>query len=203
MVGDLLYGEKRVMIRGKIECSTVPAAIVCGCIVGAVLIQSVLFGANFVFRDGTGGEKREYEVLNNEILAKVNTTEENALNLQGLNDYLLKKEKENAEVLLYGDVPALAFYFSLKPVISSTWPDLESFSYEKFSKEMDLLVEKNQFPMVIINVATKESLGNVKELEENTNREKKIIKLRQFLENNQYKESYSNEAFVVYEIVEE
>ena len=73
----------------------------------------------------------------------------------------------------------------------------------KFSKEMDLLVEKNQFPMVIINVATKESLGNVKELEENTNREKKIIKLRQFLENNQYKESYSNEAFVVYEIVEE
>ena len=68
---------------------------------------------------------------------------------------------------------------------------------------MDLLVEKKQFPMVIINVATKESLGNVKELEENTNREKKIIKLRQFLENNQYKESYSNEAFVVYEIVEE
>lgn len=203
MIGDLLYGEKRVMIRGKIECSTVPAAIVCGCIVGAVLIQSVLFGANFVFRDGLNGEKREYEVNNNEILAKVKTTEENALNLQGLNDYLLNKEKENAEVLLYGDVPALAFYFSLKPVISSTWPDLESFSYEKFSKEMDLLVKKKQFPMVIINVATKESLGNVKELEENTNREKKIIKLRQFLENNQYKESYSNEAFVVYEIVEE
>ena len=77
-----------------------------------------------------------------------------------------------------------------------------SFSYEKFSKEMDLLVEKNQFPMVIINVATKESLGNVKELEENTNREKKIIKLKEFLENNQYEERYSNEAFVVYEIVE-
>lgn len=203
MVGDLLYGEKRVMIRGKIECSTVPAAIVCGCIVGAVLIQSVLFGANFVFRDGTSGEKREYEVLNNEILAKVKTTKENALNLQGLNDYLLTKEMEDRDVLLYGDVPAVAFYFSLKPVLSSTWPDLESFSYEKFSEEMDVLVENNQFPMVIINVATKESLGNVKELEENTNREKKIIKLRQFLENNQYKESYSNEAFVVYEIVEE
>ena len=204
VIGDLLYGEKRVMIRGKIECSTVPAAIVCGCIVGAVLIQSVLFGANFVFRDGTGGEKREYEVTNSEILAKVKTTEENALNLQGLNDYLLKKEKENAEVLLYGDVPALAFYFSLKPVISSTWPDLESFSYEKFSKEMDLLIEEATLPMVITNVATKESFSKVKELEnENTNWEKKIIKLRQFLENNQYKESYSNEAFVVYEIVEE
>ena len=168
----------------------------------SVLIQSVLFGANFVFRDGTGGEKREYEVTNNEILANVKTTKENALNLQGLNDYLLTKEMEKAEVLLYGDVPALSFYFSLKPVLSSTWPDLESFSYEKFAEEMDLLYKNNQLPMVIINVATKESLGNVKALEENTNREKKIIKLKEFLENNQYEERYSNEAFVVYEIVE-
>ena len=67
---------------------------------------------------------------------------------------------------------------------------------------MDLLYKNNQFPMVIINVATKESLGNVKALEENMNREKKIIKLKEFLENNQYEERYSNEAFVVYEIVE-
>lgn len=202
MVGDLLYGEKRVMIKGRLGFSTLPAAIVLGCIVCSVLIQSVLFGANFVFRDGTGGEKREYEVTNNEILANVKTTKENALNLQGLNDYLLTKEMEKAEVLLYGDVPALSFYFSLKPVLSSTWPDLESFSYEKFAEEMDLLYKNNQLPMVIINVATKESLGNVKALEENTNQEKKIIKLKEFLENNQYEERYSNEAFVVYEIVE-
>ena len=190
------------MIKGRLGFSTLPAAIVLGCVVCSVLIQSVLFGANFVFRDGTGGEKREYEVTNNEILANVKTTKENALNLQGLNDYLLTKEMEKAEVLLYGDVPALSFYFSLKPVLSSTWPDLESFSYEKFAEEMDLLYKNNQFPMVIINVATKESLGNVKALEENTNREKKIIKLKEFLENNQYEERYSNEAFVVYEIVE-
>ena len=202
MVGDLLYGEKRVMIKGRFGFSTLPVAIVLGCVVCSVLIQSILFGANFVFRDGTGGEKREYEVTNNEILANVKTTKENALNLQGLNDYLLTKEMEKAEVLLYGDVPALSFYFSLKPVLSSTWPDLESFSYEKFAEEMDLLYKNNQLPMVIINVATKESLGNVKALEENTNREKKIIKLKEFLENNQYEERYSNEAFVVYEIVE-
>ena len=204
IIGDLLYGEKRVMIKGKFEFSTLPTAIVLGCVVCVVLIQSVLFGANFVFRDGTNGQPREYEVSNSEILAGVKTTKENALNLQGLNDYLQAKEMENTDVLLYGDVPALAFYFSLKPVLSSTWPDLESFSYEKFSEEMDLLFEKSKLPMVIMNVATMESLGEVEVLENgNTNREKKIIKLRQFLENNQYKESYSNEAFVVYEIVEE
>ena len=83
MVGDLLYGEKRVMIKGRLGFSTLPVAIVLGCVVCSVLIQSVLFGANFVFRDGTGGEKREYEVTNNEILANVKTTKENALNLQG------------------------------------------------------------------------------------------------------------------------
>ena len=203
MIGDLLYGEKRVNIKGKIEFSTLPAAIVCSCFVGAVFVQSVLFGANFVFRDGTNGQPREFEVTNSEILANIKTTKENALNLQGLNDYLLTKEMKNSKVLLYGDVPSLAFYFSLEPVLSSTWPDLESFSYQKFSEEIDSIIEDNQLPMVIINTATKESLDDVKEIEENTNREKKIIKLRQYLENNQYKESYSNEAFVVYEIVEE
>ena len=125
------------------------------------------------------------------------------MNLQGLNDYLLTKEMEDSKALLYGDVPALAFYFSLEPVLSSTWPDLESFSYEKFSQEIDLILEEDQLPMVIINTATKENLGDAKKLEEeSTNQEKKVMKLRQFLENNQYKESYSNEAFVVYEVVE-
>ena len=204
MIGDLLYEKKRVMIKDKIEISLFPIAAVLGCFVCAVLIQSVLFGANFVFRDGINGEPRTVEVVNNENLSGVKTTEENALNLQGLNDYLSAKQAENSVVLLYGDVPALAFYFSLKPALSSTWPDLESFSSEKFSREMDLLSEKNLFPMVIVNVATKNSLNEVKEAETgNTNREKKLMKLGQFLEKNEYKESYSNDAFVVYEIVEE
>ena len=131
------------------------------------------------------------------------TTEQNAKNLQELNDYLLAEELEHTEVLLYGDVPALAFYFSLKPAISSTWPDLESFSHEKFSKEMDLLSEKEQLPLVITNVVTKGNMIKYQSGENgSSNQEKKLSKLRQFLQENNYKESYSNEAFVVYEVLQ-
>jgi len=204
MIGDLLYSEKRVMIKDKIEISSFPATAVLICFVGMVLVQSVLFGANFVFRDGNDGQERTYEVVGNEILSGIKTTEENAKNLQGLNDYLMAKDIENAKALLFGDVPALAFYFGLEPVLSSTWPDLESFSHEKFSEEMDVLALEDSLPIVITDVITKESLITYPDEEEgNTNREKKLIKLRDFLENNHYKESYSNEAFVVYEIVEE
>lgn len=204
MIGDLLYSEKRVMIKDKIEISSFPATAVLICFVGMVLVQSVLFGANFVFRDGNDGQERTYEVVGNEILSGIKTTEENAMNLQGLNDYLMEKDIENAKALLFGDVPALAFYFGLEPVLSSTWPDLESFSHEKFSEEMDVLALEDSLPIVITDVITKESLITYPDEEEgNTNREKKLIKLRDFLENNHYKESYSNEAFVVYEIVEE
>lgn len=202
IIGDLLYEPKRVRIIGKIEMPTFPAKAVLAGIVSVVLVQSILFGASFVFRDGLEGQARDSKVTNNEVLKEIKTTGQNAENLQGLNDYLLKEDMYGREVLLYGDVPSLAFYFSLKPVISSTWPDLDSFSYEKFSEEMDLVAAKEQLPLVITNAATKANMSEYRNVTAgSSSREKKLVKLQQFLQENEYKESYSNEAFVVYEIV--
>lgn len=202
IIGDLLYEPKRVRIVGKVEIPTFPVKAVLTGIVSVVLVQSTLFGSCFVFRDGLEGQVRDCKVTNNEVLKDIKTTGQNAENLQGLNDYLLKEDISGSEVLLYGDVPSLAFYFSLKPVISSTWPDLDSFSYEKFSEEMDLVVTKEQLPVVITNAETKTTMSEYRDvITGSSSREKKLIKLQQFLQENKYKESYSNEAFVVYKIV--
>lgn len=201
-IGDLLYVPKRVKIIGKVEIATFPMKAVLTGLVCVVLFQSVTFGMSFVFRDGIDGQDRNYVVVNNQTLVGMKTTEKNAQNLQELNDYLLEADRCQREVLLYGDVPALAFYFSLKPAISSTWPDLDSFSYEKFSEEMNLVATKEQLPLVITNAATKVNMSEYRNVTTGgSSREKKLIKLQQFLQENQYKESYSNEAFVVYEIV--
>lgn len=201
IISHLLYEEKRVMMRGKVEIFTYPIKAVLIGFVAAVLVQSICFGANFVFRDGTDGQKRVYEVVNNAVLAGMKTTEQNAKNLQGLNDYLVENDMKGEKVLLYGNVPAIAFYFSLEPAISSTWPDLKSFSYEKFEKEIDLL-EKEELPLVITDTETRESFFACEDTENSeSSSEKKLKRLQAFLENNGYVEIYSNNAFVVYEIV--
>ena len=51
---------------------------------GIVLVQGVMFGADFVFRDGVDGAKRDACIENNTVLATVYTTRDNAENLQEL-----------------------------------------------------------------------------------------------------------------------
>lgn len=202
IISDLLYEKKRVMIKDKVEFSTYPIKAVLAGIVTITFVQSVAFGANFVFRDGTDGEKRVYEVENNAVLAGMKTTEQNANNLQGLNDYLTEQELIGERALLYGNVPSLAFYFSLEPAISTTWPDLKSFSDDKFCGELDAL-EKEVLPIVIIDTVTEEDLRAYENGEAISGEtEKKIERLQMFLADNGYKESFSNEGFVVYEIVQ-
>lgn len=199
IIGHLLYAEKRVMIKSKLEVNIFPIKALLIGFVAVVFVQSVLFGANFVFRDGLEGQKRAYMVKQNEVLNGMKTTEKNASNLQGLNDYLADRNKADEKVLLFGSVPAIAFYFSMEPVISTTWPDLESFSADKFDEEInDISIQ--ELPIVIVDTATETNLQLYTQTEVgNSNWEKKIITLSNFIEENDYDIVYSNDAFVVYD----
>ena len=200
VINHLSSEAKISVLKDKLKLSIYPLKAVLIGFVAVVLIQSIVFGACFVFRDGNDGEKRNYQVENNEVLSGMKTTKHNAENLQGLNDYLEKNDLKGKEVLLYGNVPAVSFYFEMKPVLSTTWPDLDSFSYTKFQAEMDNL-KADISPVVITNPDTavylreQENLKNV----EGTWK-KKVERLYFFLEQNNYEESYSNAGFVVYEI---
>ena len=187
------------MIKSKLEVNIFPIKVLLIGFVAVVFVQSVLFGANFVFRDGLEGQKRAYMVKQNEVLNGMKTTEKNASNLQGLNDYLANRNKADEKVLLFGSVPAIAFYFSMEPVISTTWPDLESFSADKFDEEInDISIQ--ELPIVIVDTATEINLQLYTQTEVgNSNWEKKIITLSSFIEENDYDIVYSNDAFVVYD----
>lgn len=198
IIRHLLYKEKRVMIRGKLEIYTYPFKAVTVCFGLCLIVHSVLFGTNFVFRDGVAGEERSYQVEHNTVLAGMKTTKQNAQNLQGLNDYLYEHKLTEKKVLLYGNVPSLAFYYSLEPAISSTWPDLESFSGDKFIREVDML-EESSLPVVIVDAATKDVLQlDADAISGESNAEKKQKRLQAFLWDNGYEESYVNESFAVY-----
>lgn len=200
IVRDLLSAEKSVMIKDKAEVFTYPIKTVLVAVLAMIIVQSVMFGAGFVFRDGTDGGERAYEVENNAVLAGMKTTKENAENLQGINDYLAENKLTGSRALLYGNVPAFAFYFSLEPAVSTTWPDLHSFSVDKFYEEMDRL-EAGVLPLVIMDIETKEQLCYEEEQDSlQDDMKQKLERLQMFLINNGYTESYANDGFVIYKL---
>ena len=150
-IGNLLSDEKSSIMLGKASFSIVPYKIVMLLFGGAVFVQSVMFGVNFVFRDGVDGAKRNAQIENNDVLTGMYTTSDNGKDLQELNDYLVKNELLGEEVLLFGNVPSLAFYYELQPALSSTWPDLPSYSVEKFKSELDTLGGQEEIPMIIVS----------------------------------------------------
>ena len=194
-IWHLISERKSSIIIGKLSVNLIPYQMVLVAFAGMLFMQSVLFGANFVFRDGDGGEKREFEVENNKVLIGMKTTEENAENLQELNDYINKNALKGEKVILFGNVPAVSFYFELKPALSSTWPDLASFSYAKFERELKALSEEGERPLVLVS-ANPSDVGEDENAEDSL--KNKWECLSGFLEENRYEQVFKSDAFILY-----
>ena len=175
--------------KKKLTCFTEPLRITCLFLLLFVFAQGVLFGATFVFRDGVNGEKRAEKMTEIPALAGMYTHPENAESLRSLYGYLEAEDLLGKEVILYRDLPGLAFYMDLKPAMSSTWPDLASFVTDKFEQELDRISEAcmsgKERPLIIVGReldpdAVKDSL------------------LKDFCEALQYEPVFRNEMCVVY-----
>ena len=198
-IWHLLSDKKSSIMLGKVSFSKLPYKITVVIFACVLLIQSILFGTNFVFRDGLGGEARKFQVSNNPVLQGMYTTEENAKNLQELNDFLVKEQLTGREAVLFGNVPALAFYYELKPALSSTWPDLQSFSFSKFESEIDGFKAEGKTPVVLVS-SKPSDVGENEDATESL--KKKWQCLGDFMESNMYQKVFANDAFTIY-IVQE
>lgn len=194
-IWQLLSRRKSGIMIGKASVNLIPLKMVLVTFLGALFVQSMLFGVSFVFRDGLMGEKRAYEVENNAVLSGMKTTEKNAKNLQELNDYIDKNALKGQSVILFGNVPAVSFYFELQPALSSTWPDLASFSYAKFERELKALSEKGDRPLVLVS-ANPSDVGKDENAEDSL--KNKWECLAGFLEENRYEQVFKSDAFILY-----
>lgn len=153
-----------------------------------VCVQGILFGAVFVFRDGTNGEKRDTKITEIAALKGMYTTADNAEALNSLHAYLQSEGLTEAEVILYYNVPGLAFYMDLEPALSSTWPDMDSFSVDKFRQELERVKNSStaaEKPLLILGCPL-EGEGVKLEI------------LRKFAADLGYELAFSNEMFFLY-----
>ena len=157
-------------------------------VIAAAIIQGTIFHVCFAFGDGTTGEKRD----SHSIIPKVSAMETTGYNQSTL-DELYKALSENEllekKVLLFGGVPGLSYIFDLEPAINTVWPDLDSYSTEKFDEQLLLLSTSGEkMPTVIIG----------KELAEYANIKEKYDILLDYISVHGYNKVFESDRFTVY-----
>ena len=150
-----------------------------------IALQSMGFHSQFVFRDGMEGMKRNYRFETPQSLTGMHTTQENGKSLQELIEYIDKKELQSQKVVLYGDCPGLSFILDMPFAIGTAWPDLGSYHYEEFVRDLE---ELDEVPVVIIR--------NVQSMDEQSKNKKEY--LVNFLNGNEYINVFNNGVYGVY-----
>ena len=179
------------------------------------MFQILSFGSEFVFAEATGVQNATTIVENNNVLKGIRMSPEKALWMQEINDFVNEQRIKGKEVILYGDIPALSFYLEM-PSSFNPWSDLDSYNIETMKQDLEDTVLKMtsdsaKRPVVIVEKAYGlylQEAGDKVELKQFGVAEKKIEEmiadekwqlLTNFMEEHQYKKSFENEKFVVYE----
>lgn len=204
------WGRAYLDATGKVPLFPVKAML--SAILLAFFVQAVGIGCCYVFLDGETGEKREYKVAENRVLQGMYTNEMNAETLEEITFFMTENQGEygDKKLILYGNIPALAYYLDKPPAISTTWADLDTSSLEQLKKELEELSraakQGEESPLVILTPALAAYLsGDKKAVEwwgsdkEALAQDEKLSVIKEFMIENSYEQAFANEAFVVYE----
>ena len=103
-------------------------------------------------------------------------------------------------MILYGDIPALAYLLDMEPAVSSTWADLDSYGLDMFQEQLDRLSAQcgradgaGAFPVIIFGRSETERLTAADGFAY-----EKLMAVREFMETNHYAESFKNGGYLVY-----
>ncbi len=174
-------------------------SFVCVCM---LCFQSITFGNTFIFRDDV---PRNSRVTTIPALKYMKTNTANAAQLEDLGTYISRAELEGKPVLLFGDVPALSAYLGM-PFVMSPWPDLASYTCETFEQELQKVVVGLDVsrPVIIFSgkfydflTSLEENVDDMDCLE--TNYEFKLALLRDMIRENDYKLTFKNNGYVIFE----
>ncbi|MDY2699317.1 MAG: hypothetical protein SOV61_07195 [Lachnospiraceae bacterium] len=179
----------------------------------AFLIQAVGIGCQYVFLDGETGEERSFHVADNSVLAGMYTGEMNAETLEEISVFMTENKAEYADkkLILYGNIPGLAYYLDKPPAIYTTWADLDTSSLSQLQKELQEIAsslgeEGQERPLVILTPQLAAYLSHNADAmawwgtdEEECAQDKKLEAIQAFMEMGAYEQVFANEAFVIYE----
>lgn len=101
-----------------------------------VLVQSIGFHQNFVFRDGIQGERRTMCITAPAKAANVYTGQDNGELLQELAVFVEKEKLSGRDLITYGELPGLGYLLDMPSALSTFWPDLDSYHMVEYERDM-------------------------------------------------------------------
>lgn len=203
-------GEKRLW---KVRLSAFPVKCVLVAFLAMCCFHFTLFGAVFVFAEATGVRNAYSYVDNVPVLKGIRMNEDKAQWMTELGRYVEDEELQGQEVILYGQIPSLSYYFQM-PSAFNPWIDLDSYSVEQMALDLAATAEAmgqnpGYRPVIIIEreyivyLAEGESaLEELLDLSEarigKITRDRKWILLLEFMEEQDYRPDFSNGKFTVF-----
>lgn len=178
---------------------TFPIYAILAAMLVLMLVQGIRFRSDYTFKGQDTGKKCDTKIENNAILKGMLTNSDRADALESVlqtADSLLN-ETNHRYLLTYGNTPG--FFFLLKdstPVMTSTWPDLDSFSLEKYRielKEIRGKIEEKgmERPLVILTTEVFENMNGEHSSE-------KEVLLKEFMETLKYDMMFENERYLIF-----
>ena len=193
--------------EGKAErkMSLFPVRAMLAAFLAAVVMQSVLFGMVFTFRDGMHGEKRDTKIEKNAVLRGMVTNAPLAEAIEGLTEYVEEENLSDRSVILYGQIPAVSYLLDMPPAISTSWPDLASYHCAVMTEDMKKLREnppQSGRPLIILGTEGPERWIRGEELTEAEKSRYALYEkwelLYDYMVEEGYEKGYENAVFVVY-----
>lgn len=175
--------------------------LVLGMVLAGVMIQSVLYGVNFVFHDAGAQQAAAQGQIRLELQCSsagtgLAVTRSKKTALEELDAYLYQSGLHEKQVILYGDIPALSYLFDMKPAISTTWPDLDSYGIKVLEEELARLSDETmpeEAPVIIYGRAAAEHLMQTA----TGAKYEKLSRLMAFAQAQGYQQCFGNEEYVI------
>lgn len=214
----ILLAIWKEVVKYKESDIAFPATVMLSGMILVLFIQSVCFGATYIFRGQKSGESRVtefYTKINNDIIGDCNTSAERREAINELTDYWKKHSSER--ILLLGNIPGVSYFLNVPTAIPTSWPDLGSYSYETYKTDMKELEGRidekgEELPTIILSFGANAVITNDKEAQEwfDENKEDgegyldvmlsdpKYADMGEFIKKYGYEMQLCNEKFVVY-----
>ena len=146
------------------------------------------------------------------MLAGMYTSELNAETLEEISYFMLEHKEEYADkkLILYGNIPGLAYYLDMAPAIDTIWADLDTYSVRRFREGLAAAGaptgQESVRPLVILTPLLSAWISGDQEVMEwwgiepgEWEQDEKLTAIRSFMEEQTYRQVFANEAFVVYD----
>jgi len=203
--------EEFISHEGKGVVSSYPVKCMLVMILCATFFQSICFGSTFVFRDGMLGEKRDTVITGNAVLKGMRTNRTTAESIEGITEYCLEHQLTDRKVILYGTIPAMSCFLEMPSALSTSWADLDSYSYGLMEQDLEKVTEaiaqnEKDRPVLIFSCAFDAWLTEDAEGMKRFNldpavydNDPKAALLKGYIQTHEFTETYLNEQFVLYE----